>query len=136
MQEKKFGPNGEGYIWTPILNGHNRDIPFLVNGEQKWGHVAKLSTLECDKVEVNKKKGIRFVVDYITDSGCQGATIPYSEENFKLFRQIIKDKVFFVFRTVRGYNRDMINGIGVTNYKDHRKKDYDDKWLFWEVDEI
>ncbi len=124
---------GRGYIWTEYLNGVNRDIPFRVNGELKYGHVARLLKNNYDKIRIEDNK-IHFCVEYITDSGNQCATIPDYKKNWSLFHKITHAQpVFIVFREPKSGNRSMINGIGTMNFKDHINEDYDDKWLFWDV---
>lgn len=112
---------GEGYIF---LNG-KRDIEFLVDGNEiRYGHVAILRTDGNDAPQIEDK--IRFCVDYVTDVGTQCATIPViDDETEHRFNEIIKDKIFIVFRT--NELNALINGIGTM--RDGRT----DNWLFWDV---
>ncbi|MDR4491351.1 MAG: hypothetical protein R2685_10695 [Candidatus Nitrosocosmicus sp.] len=126
---------GRGYIWTEIVNCVNHDIPFRVDGKLKYGHVAKLATNQYGGLNIDiKDNQIHFCVEYITTTGNQCATIPDYDKNWTLFQKITNAQpVFIVFREPKGYNREMINGIGTMNFKDHINEDYDDKWLFWKV---
>lgn len=113
-------------------------IPFLVDGIPRYGHVVYLANDQFHNepkgtkyIITHNDKSIQFFVHYITDSGTQGARIPYTDENLELFKQITTNQpAFIIFRT-EDVN-PVINGIGIVFYRNHKTKDYGGKYLFWD----